>query len=63
MLGTAPELAFVAPALVGAMLDTSTRAWLTALWDETTARATNEYYGDTLKLLALIAASDNWWTP
>jgi len=63
VLGTAPELAFVAPALVGAMLDTSARTWLTALWDETAARAPNEYYGDTLKLLAMLAASDNWWAP
>ena len=62
-LGTAAELAFVAPAMVGAMLDVTDRAWLTALWDEVAARAIGEYYGDSLKLLAMIAASDNWWAP
>ena len=61
--GTAAELSFVAPAMVGAMLDTTPRVWLTALWDETAARGVAEYYGDSLKLLAMIAASDNWWAP
>jgi endo-1,4-beta-D-glucanase Y len=61
-LGSTPELSFVAPFAVGAMLGQD-QAWLDALWDALVARATGEYYGDTLKLLAMIVLSENWWTP
>jgi endoglucanase len=64
--GTTAELAFVAPFAVGAMIEPATgtnQAWLNGLWDAMAARATNEYYGDSLKLLAMIVASGNWWLP
>lgn len=64
--GTSPELPFVAPLLVGAMIDPgdgSQRTWLDALWANVTARALGDYYGDTIKLLAMVVASGNWWRP
>jgi hypothetical protein len=54
---------FVAPFAVGAMVDASNQAWLNALWDTVVSRQPEGYYGDTLKLLSLIALSSNWWAP
>lgn len=65
-IGTSPELAFLAPLAVGAMIEPATgtnQAWLDALWDEIAARAVGEYYGDSLKLIAMIVVSGNWWVP
>lgn len=65
-IGGAPELAFVAPLAVGAMIEPTTgtnQPWLDALWDELDARSVGEYYGDSLKLLAMIVVSGNWWVP
>jgi endo-1,4-beta-D-glucanase Y len=61
-IGSSPELSFLAPFAVGAMLG-GDQAWLDALWDALAARPVNEYYGDTIKLLAMIVLSGNWWAP
>jgi endo-1,4-beta-D-glucanase Y len=64
--GHDPVLAFVAPIAVGAMIAPKTgtnQPWLNALWDAMAARGTSEYYGDTIKLLAMIVISGNWWKP
>jgi endo-1,4-beta-D-glucanase Y len=64
--GSSAELAFVAPIAVGAMIQPATgsnQAWLDALWDEVAQRAPGQYYGDSIKLLAMITMSGNWWTP
>jgi endo-1,4-beta-D-glucanase Y len=64
--GHDPVLAFVAPIAVGAMIEPATgtnQPWLNALWDDMAGRGTSEYYGDTLKLLAMIVISGNWWSP
>jgi endo-1,4-beta-D-glucanase Y len=39
--------------------------WLNALWTDLTARrlADDDYFGNTIKLLTMIAASGNWWQP
>jgi endo-1,4-beta-D-glucanase Y len=55
--------AFNGPFGVGAMVDASNQEWLDAVWDVVTATDNNEYYDDTLKLLAMIAMSGNWWAP
>ncbi len=63
---TPPSLAFVAPFMVSAMIEPQTgtnQPWLNALWDEVSGRPANEYYGDSIKLFAMILASGNWWTP
>jgi hypothetical protein len=65
-LGSSAELSFLAPFAVGAMVEPATgtnQPWLNALWDAMVARPTGEYFGDTLKLLSMIVASGNWWTP
>ncbi|MCB9586925.1 MAG: hypothetical protein H6718_16115 [Polyangiaceae bacterium] len=58
------SLAYIAPFGVGAMSDATNQDWLNQLWDTViTMGLADEYYGDTLKLLSLIAMSGNWWTP
>jgi endo-1,4-beta-D-glucanase Y len=67
MIGGADYLsmAFVAPLGVGAMVDAANQAWLNDLWDlvVATPAATDGYYENTLKLLAMIAMSGNLWAP
>ncbi len=41
----------------------SNQAWLDALWDEFAQRPPRDYYGDSIKLFAMIAVSGNWWAP
>jgi endoglucanase len=65
-VGSDPSLAFVAPLAVAAMVepDSGTNAaWLDALWDRLVSGESEDYYGDTLRLLAMIVVSGNWWTP
>ena len=59
------SMAFVAPLGVGAMVDTVNQGWLNALWDliVSTPLADGGYYENTLKLLAMIVMSGNWWAP
>ena len=59
------SMAFVAPFAVGAMVDASNQTWLNALWDliVATPPSTDGYYENTLKLLAMIVLSGNWWAP
>jgi len=59
------SMAFVAPLAVAAMVDSSNQQWLNALWAEIvdTPREDEEYYGNTLKMLAMIMLSGNWWRP
>jgi endo-1,4-beta-D-glucanase Y len=66
VLGTNPEIAFVAPFGVAAMIEPASgtnQAWLDALWTEIAARPQADYFGDSLKLLSMIVMSGNWWTP
>lgn len=59
------SMAFVAPLGVAAMVDAGNQAWLNATWDlvAATSLADEAYYENTLKLLAMIVMSGNWWTP
>ncbi len=59
------SLAFTAPIAVGAMIDASYQPWLNALWDATTQTGFDpqDYYGNTLRLLAVLAMSGNAWKP
>jgi endo-1,4-beta-D-glucanase Y len=58
------DMAFVAPLAVGAMASND-QEWLDALWRFVVAHPLEDevYYGATLKLLALVALSGNWWQP
>jgi endo-1,4-beta-D-glucanase Y len=56
---------FTGPFAVGAMIDTTTQAWLDDLWDFNLSYnfTTSFYYENTLKLLTMIVISGNWWAP
>ncbi|MFO0981908.1 MAG: glycosyl hydrolase family 8 [Planctomycetota bacterium] len=56
-------MCFAAPFGVGAMSDGANQRWLNDVWDAVVAQASEGYYEDTLKLLAMIAMSGNWWAP
>ncbi|HYC22955.1 MAG TPA: glycosyl hydrolase family 8 [Candidatus Bathyarchaeia archaeon] len=59
------SMAFVAPLAVGAMVDATNQSWLDALWNLIVATPLSDggYYENTLKLLAMIVVSGNWWAP
>lgn len=59
------SMAFTAPFGVGAMVDAAHQEWLNDIWDLVVAEALNDedYYGNTLKLLAMVVMSGNWWSP
>lgn len=59
------SMAFVAPLGVGAMVDAANQAWLNAIWDLVVATpiTTDGYYENTLKLLAMLVMSGNFWAP
>lgn len=62
--GTSP-LAFVSMMGVAAMLPSADPVWREALWTNILARPIEDevYFGNTLKLLALLAATGHWKTP
>ena len=61
--GMGPDMAFSAPFAVGAMAGTS-QAWLDAQWKYIVGRPLeSRYFEDTLKVLALITLSGNFWAP
>lgn len=57
--------AFVGPFGVSAMVDASNQVWLDAVWDWLVARPikSEDYYGNTLKVLTMLAMSQNCWAP
>lgn len=57
------DMAFIAPFGVAAMVDAENQEWLNAIWDEVIDTPVGSYYGDTLKMQALIVMSGNWWEP
>ena len=63
-----PSAAFVAPLAVGAMVDADNQLWLDHLWtylveDKAFRIGRRMYYENTLKLLAMLVLSGNWWAP
>ena len=65
-LGTGEELAFIAPFGVAAMVEPATgtnQPWLDALWTDVSGRGTTDYYADSIKLMAMLVMSGNWWAP
>ncbi len=61
------DMSFVAPFLVASMCqDKNTKgaqAWVDSLWKVVSTSSTNNYYNDTVKLICMIIASGNYWTP
>ena len=69
--GSVPEnadtgaLTFVSLMGVAAMIHADNQGWLNAIWDYTVAQKIedDDFYGNTLKLLAMIAMSGHWAKP
>lgn len=63
--GDSPTMSFVAPLVVSAMIDKDNQKWLNKLWQkmENTPLEDETYYGNSLKMLSMIAVSRNWWVP
>jgi len=59
------SMAFVAPLGAAAMVDATNQTWLNDVWDliDATTLGSEGYYENTLKLLAMMAMSGNWWPP
>lgn len=57
------NIALTAAFCVAAMCTPENQAWLNKLWDHVSSRESDprDSYGSTLKLLALLAMSANWW--
>lgn len=58
-------MAFVSMLAVSASIEATNQSWLDALWKEMNARTVNDedYYGNTLKLLAMITITGHWTQP
>ena len=58
-------MAFVGPLGVAAMIDPDNQVWLDAIWADIAAKPLTEedYFGNTLKLLSMIAMSGHWLAP
>ncbi len=59
------DIAFTAPFAVGAMVDTANQEWLNKLYAKILLSnvAGGGYYDNTLKMLAMITLSGNYWVP
>ncbi|HUM48544.1 MAG TPA: glycosyl hydrolase family 8, partial [Chitinophagales bacterium] len=59
------DLSFIAPFAVSAMVNSTNQTWLNDLWSNIKAVKINRdgYYGNTIKMQAMIVLSGNWWAP
>jgi endo-1,4-beta-D-glucanase Y len=59
------QMAFVSMLAVSAMIDADNRDWLDALWSsmEKKPAADEDYFGNTLKLMAMIVVTGHWARP
>ena len=55
-------MAFVSKFAVSASIEATNQSWLDALWADMTRRTVKneDYYGNTLKLLAMITIAGHW---
>jgi len=64
--GVRKVYAFEAPYGVASIVDASNQAWMDAIWNDMVTShpaADRGYYDDTLKMLAILIMSGNWFTP
>lgn len=59
------DISFIAPFAVGAMVDTTHQVWLNKLYNKVKSASliSGDYYSNTLKMLAMITISGNYWVP
>ncbi|WP_322392164.1 hypothetical protein, partial [Clostridium perfringens] len=60
--GSSNDLSFVSPFLVLSLLQKENKDWTIALWKHIieTPIENSTFYGNTLKLIAMIVATGNW---
>ena len=64
--GGGAVMAFLAPLAVAAMIEPAVgtnQPWLDAAWAAVVQQPPTDYYSDSLKLMAMLVVSGNWWTP
>jgi len=59
------SMLYVAPLGVSAMIDAQNQAWLDAIWAEVEGRSVEDedYFGNTVKLLCMLAMTGHWLGP
>jgi endo-1,4-beta-D-glucanase Y len=64
-ISSGSEPAFFAPFTIAAMTDSSSQAWLDALWNKmiNTGFTSTDYYSTSIQLQVMIIASGNYWLP
>lgn len=55
--------AFTFPFGVSAMIEAENQSWLNAIWSRAVNGGTEDYYGDSIRLLCMFVMSRNWWSP
>ncbi|HXU82324.1 MAG TPA: glycosyl hydrolase family 8 [Polyangia bacterium] len=58
-----PNPCFTSGFGVAAIVDAANQAWLDGIWDDLAGGDVEDYYGDTIRLIAMMVISGNWWTP
>jgi endo-1,4-beta-D-glucanase Y len=48
---------------VAAIIDAANQDWVDKIYDHLAQAKAEDYYGDTIRLLAMIVISGNWWAP
>jgi len=59
------DMAFTAPFGVCAMVDPQNQEWLDAMWNRIINKSisSEQYFGNSIKMLSIITMSGNWWKP
>jgi endo-1,4-beta-D-glucanase Y len=58
-----PNDCFTAGFGVSAIVDAANQEWVDGIWAHLADAPIEDYYGDTIRLIAMIVMSGNWWTP
>jgi hypothetical protein len=61
--GAAFHSCFTAGFGVASIVDAANQKWVDSVWQQLADAGFEDYYGDTIRLLAMIVISGNWWTP
>jgi endo-1,4-beta-D-glucanase Y len=58
-----PHDCFTAGFGVAAIVDAANQKWADGIWAHLSDAPIQDYYGDTIRLIAMMVMSGNWWTP
>jgi len=58
-----PNDCFTASFGVAAIVDGANQKWVDDIWAHLADAQPEDYYGDTIRLIAMMVMSGNWWTP